>query len=289
MASSSTSLHMMTKLSPYLFTYEPSETRAAPSTALDPKLVIVAAWMDAREVHIAKYIAHYQSVYPDAAILLIKFVMKEAMLAPVANSVVQPAAWYVRSLVNAGTLSTAPAHPEILAHVFSNGGATSMQNIYVSYRRIFGQPFPMHCAVFDSCPGLHSFSASYNALMAGFSQILTRLLVAPFIMLIILTTWVWHGPLGFLGGEDFLTKNARTLNDRGLVKQSTRTYIFGKADSMVQWRHIEKHAKDAVLKGFDVRTEVFENSPHVAHMRTDSQRYWLIVEESWRKAITAAQ
>ncbi|KAJ8119416.1 hypothetical protein ONZ43_g3627 [Nemania bipapillata] len=289
MAPSSTSLHMMTKLSPYIFTYEPSETRAASVTAREPKLIIVAAWMDAQDVHVTKYIAHYQSIYPNAAILLVKFVMKEAMLAPVANSVVQPAVLYLRSLISAGDLSATPDHPEILVHVFSNGGATSMQNLYVSYNRIFGQPFPLHCTVFDSCPGLHAFSTSYNALMAGFPRGLIRFVVAPFILLMILTTWIWHNPFSFVAGEDFLSKNARLLNDRSLVRQTNRTYIYGTADTMVDWHHIEKHARKAKSKGFDVRNEVFENSPHVAHMRTDSQRYWLIVEETWKKSITSAQ
>ncbi|GAP90137.1 putative indole-diterpene biosynthesis protein [Rosellinia necatrix] len=289
MAPSATSLFLATKLSPYIFTYEPSETQSTSSSASDPKLIILAAWMDAQDVHIAKYSAHYQSVYPNATHLVIKFVMKEAMLAPVANSIVQPAVWYLRSLIAAGNLSAAPSRPEILVHLFSNGGATSMQNMYASYTRVFGQTFPLHCAVFDSCPGQHAFSTSYNALIAGFPRGLLRFIVSPFIILMILTSWLWHIPFGFLAGEDFLSKNARVLNDRNLVKQTNRTYIYGKADAMVDWSHIENHAKKAASRGFDVRKEVFEKSPHVAHMRTDSQRYWRIVEETWRKSTTIEQ
>ncbi|RYC65253.1 hypothetical protein CHU98_g940 [Xylaria longipes] len=88
MASSSTSLHMMTRLSAHVFTYEPSETRASSTTASHPRLVVLAAWMDARDANVTKYIAHYQSMYPNTAILLLKFVIKEAMLAPVATSAV---------------------------------------------------------------------------------------------------------------------------------------------------------------------------------------------------------
>ncbi|KAI0966043.1 hypothetical protein F4678DRAFT_310313 [Xylaria arbuscula] len=289
MASSSTSLHVMTKLSPYVFTYEPSETHSVSAEASSPKLILLAAWMDARDVHIAKYIAHYQSLYSNATILLLKFVMKEAMLAPVASNAVQPAVWYLRSMISADALSAAPERPEILAHVFSNGGATSIQNVYVLYNRMFGQPFPLHCTVFDSCPGLHAFSTSYNALIAGFPQGLVRFIVAPFILFIILTTWIWHNYFSFLAGEDFLSKNSRVLNDPSLVKQTNRSYIYGKADTMVDWRHIEKHANKAISKGFDVQKEVYENSPHVAHMRTDSQRYWRIIEEAWKTATTPAQ
>ncbi|KAI0871599.1 hypothetical protein GGS24DRAFT_53905 [Hypoxylon argillaceum] len=286
MALKSLGLH---ELSPYVFAYEPGRTHSTPVRASDPKLILLAAWMDAQDAHIAKYIAHYQSIYPSAAMLLVKFGMKEAVLAPVANSVVRVAVWYLGLLVKADQLSPAPDRPEILAHVFSNGGATSMQHIYASYSRRYGQPFPLHCTVLDSCPGLHAFSRSYNALTAGFPRGLLRFIVAPFIVWVILITWVLHNPLSFIAGEDFLSKNSRILNDDSLVKQTNRTYIYGQADAMVDWHHIEKHAENAAAKGFRVRKEMFENSPHVAHMRTDSQRYWLIVEETWKKAIAATQ
>ncbi|KAI2626849.1 hypothetical protein GGS21DRAFT_493158 [Xylaria nigripes] len=287
MSSSSTSLHMMTKLSLYVFVYEPSEPRIASSVEAfgGPKLVLLAAWMDAREVHIAKYIAHYQAIYPGATIILVKFVMRETMLAQVASGAVQPAVWYLRSMVSAGALSVDPERPEILAHVFSNGGATSMRNIYIAYNGLFGHPFPLHTVVFDSCPGLQALSSSYNALTAGFPRGVIRSIVAPFILVMILIMWIWHNLLGFIAGEDFLSENARVLNDRRLVRQTNRTYIYGKADNMVDWRHIRAHARSAASKGFDVRREVFENSPHVAHMVTDSKRYWLIVRETWKQAV----
>lgn len=281
-----TSLHMMTKLSPYVFTYEPSETRAA-STSSGPNLVLFAAWMEAADVHISKYIAYYQTMYPDATILLIKFVMREAMLSPVATSAVQPAVWHLRSMISAGALSATPERPEILVHLFSNGGATTMQNVYSSYAQLFGRPFPLHCTIFDSCPGLHAFSKSYNALIMSFPKGPLRLFMSPFIMLMIFLAWVWHIPLRFIAGEDFLSRNARVLNDPKVVNETNRTYIYGPADTMVDWRHIEKHADTAVSKGFDVRKEIFENSAHVTHMRTNSQRYWAIVNETWKKATSA--
>ncbi|KAI1366314.1 hypothetical protein F5Y08DRAFT_301315 [Xylaria arbuscula] len=281
----STSLHMMTKLSPHVFTYEPSETRAAASTS-GPKLILFAAWMEAADLHISKYIAYYQTVYPDATIMLIKFVMREAMLAPVATNAVQPAVWHLRSMISAGALSATPERPEILVHLFSNGGATTMQNVYSSYADLFGQPFPLHCTVFDSCPGLHAFVKSYNALITSFPKGPLRFLMAPFVILMILLAWLWHIPFGFIAGEDFLTRNARVLNDPKVVNQTNRTYIYSPADTMVDWRHIEKHADRAASKGFNVRREIFYDSAHVTHMRADAKRYWSIVDETWKKAVS---
>jgi len=285
-----TSLYMMKELSSYVFTYEPSETDLAPPNSARPKLIVLAGWMDARDLHLAKYISHYQNTYPSASILLIKFFMREAVITSKAASAVQPALWYLQSLIEAGTLSATPSTPEILVHLFSNGGSTTMQNMYTGYKNMpssGGLPFPLHAAVYDSCPGMHAFSSSYNALTASFPNGLTRSLFSPFIVLMILATWIWYRPFGFVAGEDFLTKNARILNDPKLVRQTNRTYIYGKADIMVDWRHVEMHARKATAKGFSVRMEPFDFSPHVAHMKTDRQRYWSIVDETWKKAINS--
>ncbi|KAI1813824.1 hypothetical protein GGS20DRAFT_577307 [Poronia punctata] len=287
----------MKRLTSYVFTYEPSSERSSSSSVTTnpthPKLVILAGWMDAQDVHLAKYVSHYQMTYPNTPILLVKFFLREAVMTAKATSAVEPALWYLQSMIEAGTLSSAKPgstnNPEMLVHLFSNGGSTSMQKMYVGYKRLFGQTFPPHAAVYDSCPGMHAFASSYNALMASFPSGLVRSIFSPFIVLMILATWIWYTPLGFLAGEDFLTKNARILNDPALVKQTNRTYIYGKADMMVDWRHVEDHARRASCKGFRVRTESFDYSPHVAHMKTDRQRYWSIVDQTWKQAINSQQ
>ncbi|KAI0397212.1 hypothetical protein F5Y17DRAFT_455366 [Xylariaceae sp. FL0594] len=275
----------MRKLSSYVFTYDPGKTDLPERNPTHPKLVILAGWMDARDVHLAKYVSRYQDTYPNASIVLVKFFMREAIITAKATSAVQPVLWYMQSLVEAGILSAEPSAPEILVHLFSNGGSTTMQSMYAGYRRAFGAPFPLHAAVFDSCPGLHGFASSYNALTASFPNGLARSLFSPFIVLMILATWIWYTPFGFIAGEDFLSKNARILNDPRLVRQTNRTYIYGKADIMVDWRHVEMHARKAAAKGYNVTIETFDFSPHVAHMKTDRQRYWSIVDETWMNAI----
>ncbi|KAI0156442.1 hypothetical protein GGR57DRAFT_82239 [Xylariaceae sp. FL1272] len=282
---SSTSLHMMTKLSPFVFAYEPSGT-PAPSESSAPKLILFAAWMDAQDVHINKYITHYQTIYPSATILLVKFSVHEAIFAPVAVERVQPAIVYLRSLMTtAGGLSAAPERPEILVHAFSNGGCTSMRHIYVGFKKPYGRPFPLHTMILDSCPGQHKLATSYNALIASFPKGISRIVTAPFVIFLILCLWLWYIPFNFIAGEDFLAKNSRALNDRNLLQQTNRCYIYGEADTMVDWRHVDNHANAAITKGFLVRKERFDKSPHVSHMRADRERYWQIVIDTWEKGI----
>ncbi|KAI1325655.1 hypothetical protein F5Y16DRAFT_377469 [Xylariaceae sp. FL0255] len=293
-ASSSTSLHMMSKLSDFVFSYEPSESRssapygsAATSAAVPaPKLILLASWMDAKDVHIAKYISHYQTIYPDSTILLVKFTMKETLSRRVADAVVQPAVWYILSLIRAGELSVsvAPgAQPQILVHAFSNGGATTIRAMYMSFHRVFGRPFPLHVAVLDSCPGMAKFGSSYNALIAGYPKGLLRYVAAPFIALLVLWSLLWYATLGKFVGQNFLAMNYRLLNDRALVSQTARSYIYGDKDVMVDYSDVERHACTASSRRFKVRMERFGKSPHVAHMRSDGKRYWQIVKETWEK------
>lgn len=160
-----------------------------------------------------------------------------------------------------------------------------MQILYRLFQSQTGRPFPLHTAVYDSCPGMYSFSSLYSVFMVNFPKGLLRLIATPFITALIVCLWIWHHPLRVLSGEDFLLKNSRVHNDLDLVKQTNRSYIYGKTDVMVDWKHVEKHAKEATAKGLLVRREVYERSAHVSHMRTDGERYWKTVTETWERAM----
>ncbi|KAK6954921.1 hypothetical protein Daesc_002550 [Daldinia eschscholtzii] len=225
-------LSMMKKLSPFVYIYEPESIVAPTTTRLRvPKLIFVASWMDAQDLHIAKYITRYQAIYPTSKIVLAKFVYKESMSPSLAREVVEPAFTFLRSELDAGFLSASPSEPEILMGLF-------------------------------------------------------RLIATPFVTTFVTCLWIVHA-FRFIIGENFMAVNWRVLNDLDLVKQTNRSYIYGKADVMVDWRHVEIHAKEAAVVGLDVRTELFEGSPHVSHMRSDGERYWRIVTETWERAIAA--
>jgi Eukaryotic protein of unknown function (DUF829) len=52
----------------------------------------------------------------------------------------------------------------------------------------------------------------------------------------------------------------------------------------VPWQQVKAHAEASRDLGINVRTEVFEASPHVAHARTDPAKYWAAVGEVWEAA-----
>ncbi|KAK8094284.1 hypothetical protein PG997_000969 [Apiospora hydei] len=274
----------MTKLSTYVSFYEPAAAsdsqQASSATATDsqtPKLILIASWMGAQDMHIAKYVTRYQKLYPTSRILLVKFVCKLIIVESLANDAVHPAVAYLRSQLDSDYLAASPVRPQILMHVFSNGGMASTKHLLGLYRKETGQTFPLHCAIYDSCPGLWT----YIGVMAGVPKGMWRWIISPFLHVLnfyfMIVVKVLRRPYN-------LAINANFHNNKEEVHQSHRAYIYGKKDKMVEWTHVERHAQQAKDQGYSVRTELFANSPHVAHMRTDETRYLRIIKETWEEA-----
>ena len=67
----------MTKLSPSVYLYCQEGSRSTVNSTA-PQPILLATWMDARDVHISKYIARYQTLHPTACILLINSFFHES-------------------------------------------------------------------------------------------------------------------------------------------------------------------------------------------------------------------
>jgi hypothetical protein len=276
-------LAMLTKLSPYVSFYEPARsTPAGPAAADAPKLILVASWMDARELHIAKYVTRYQTLYPTAKILLVKCVLKHIVWQSECIKAIQPALSFIRSQTDSGYLSDSPSTPEILMHMFSNGGVARTKHLFEEYERTTGYAFPLHTAVYDSCPGLYTYWGAYNACIAGVPKGIWRWIMGPIIHL--LDMYLWIIAVGLRQPYNLLI-NGNYHNNPDKARQTNRSYIYGKGDEMVDWRHVEMHARQAEDKGFVVRKELFEGGTHVAHVRVDEDRYWRVVTDTWEKAV----
>jgi hypothetical protein len=318
-------LAMMTKLSPFVHVYEPPALPSPPPSPLppahkrnsttDPKLVAIGSWMDARDLHIAKYINRYRTLYPKAKILLVRYVFRHVVVRPESVAAMQPAILWLQSQVghylsdekdedDDGEESNKPAAseakesalasaslarsrpPEILLHVFSNGGVASTKALLEGYRARTGRAFPRHAAVYDSCPGLYAYWRLYRAAIAGVRGGLARRLVAsPLIHLLNLCLYV----VAVLLRRPYdIQVNADYHNDPARARQAARAYVYGRADDMIDWRHVEQHARIAKGRGYAVRCEMFEGSSHVAHVRADEERYWRIVVETWQQAVSSS-
>lgn len=84
--------------------------------------------------------------------------------------------------------------------------------------------------------------------------------------------------------KDLNAKIKIALNDRTLWDPMVlHTYLFSKADKLINWQSVLEHARDAESRGTPVFVEMFEKSSHCAHIRAkeDAKRYWSVVQKLW--------
>lgn len=63
-------------------------------------------------------------------------------------------------------------------------------------------------------------------------------------------------------------------------------YLYSPVDELIPPEDVERHAAEARSRSAvrDVRLERFEKSPHVAHARTDPERYWRAIRRIWEES-----
>ncbi|KAI3393443.1 hypothetical protein diail_4279 [Diaporthe ilicicola] len=307
-----------TKISDVVYLHRPSgssqdqghEVRkpsASPSgsSSSSPKLIVLAGWMGAREPHLAKYTTRLQALYPGSPIVVLRsFVYHFTTKARLHPKQVAEAVPIIQSIMAEHNGQEPNDGPEVLVHVFSNGGAASLRHLREQYAAAAAAaaaaasssssssssaggtaPFPRHVTVFDSAPGRFQFQRSVTAFMASaaragaLARLALRLAVSCFFALY----WAVHVPWGRPG---YLDRTWLSHNDS--VRNATevrRAYIYSEEDALVDYRHVEEHAASAVRNGFVVaRLDKFVGSAHVAHVRVDESRYWGIVKDTWENS-----
>lgn len=275
-------LSFMDQIDPFVYFYRPSDASSSGSSRSadhQPRLIILSSWTGARDVHIAKYVAKYQALYPAAQILLLKSIMNH-ILRP---SLIGPSMKHAASVVRASfptplsSSSSPSSSPPLLIHVFSNGGSSSVANLYEQYAATAGpnddKYLPPHVTIYDSCPGVYSITRAVAFVSVGLSSF-QRLIAAP-----LLYGWaiLWSAAIALGLLPDSLGDWGKTHNDTGNKAELRRVYIYSPTDALTDYKDVEAHAADAKTKGFTVSLEKYKDSAHVAHLRKDESRYWDIV------------
>lgn len=255
-----------------------------------PQLILLCTWTDAAPKNIQKYIAGYQLLYPSSPILLIRtssadFFTPEKILMQKAG---------VPSCIISQALKDTenPTQPTggLLAHALSNGGSSHLAILARRYHEDTCLPLPVDAIILDSTPTKPTFTS----LMASLSMPLPRLvlvrqtmkaaiamavflvyLVPRWLGMIILADRTYHD----LCSSDNESDDAREM--AWLKKGAIRTYIYSDTDVLCRAKDIESHFRTAQSQGLRVRSEPWQGSGHVAHMKMDPERYWRVVRETW--------
>ena len=297
-----TSLADFIVIGPRTSLYTPSKPRPG-------QLIILCTWLGAARKHIAKYTAFYRNVAPDARILLIEssvsilissIISQQRIteFAPAAAAVLdaliecqhrslhyleEPAnGWRDNEDASFQTdqlpSSSRLARPQILLHIFSNGGMSSTTNLLRVLRSRIGEPLALTGLIFDSCPGQGaSYWQTFSAIIISFpNSIVWRLLgaLSAHCFLIFLVVYV------ACGYENPVTIWRRAPLE-GIRPARGALYLFSREDRMIDWTDIEQHATEARAKGWMVKEILFEGSGHCAHLAVDEGRYIEAVKSIW--------
>ena len=267
-----TSLEAFVRLAPSVYLQDPPN----PSEKADRPVIFIAFWMNAPPRALAKYVVEYRRLVPSARIIFVRSSSSDfiwRLRAQTRRARVASAVEAMRGLVT-------PENP-VFVHLFSNGGMSSTTHLLQAWKNATGTPLPMSAMILDSAPGSPSLRAGLKAFSFALPRAwILRLLGKSFIFAFLVLFKLIHS---FSMFPDPISLARELINDTSLVRAAnsdrtlSRCYMYSDTDELVDWRDVESHAVNAEAKGWAVRREVFRNSPHVGHMRSEPDRYWSIV------------
>ncbi|KAM5348583.1 hypothetical protein ACJ41O_008407 [Fusarium nematophilum] len=270
-------LSLMDNLSPAVAYLSPDKVAAsAPpgggAAALrEPRLIVMLAWMDARDAHIAKYIAQHRVLFPTSPILLLRSTLQMYVRPSLRRRLFEPALPVLRATAGDGASDD---EPSFLLHVFSNGGVSSAVTLWNLWEGDGRSVVPRHAVIMDSCPGFFHWKRNHHVLARPLPP-----WASPLVWVLLAVAWAVYIPWGRIEPQE---ANASALNTAGRIARETkRAYLYGDADRSVGWEDVEMHGRQARDRGGVVRLERFEGGEHVSHVRVDGERYWRVVKETW--------
>jgi len=235
-----------------------------------PDIVLLLSWAGDNRAHIAKYIPGYLAIYPNSRIILITSAFTDFLFGDRASQ---------RNQLKLVIDVLAVEHKStVLVHLFSNGGSHTLWRLAKMYKEMQGCLLPLNAIILDSAPGKMSFKRTATVLSLDLPR--AHYLRLPGLCLIYMfISFLWA-----MGSLSIIDDVWHGLNSPDLVNASAvRCYIYSKRDVMVWWRDVEDHADEAEARGCTVKSELFRGE-HVAHMRSEGERYWEVVESLWDMA-----
>jgi hypothetical protein len=232
--------------------------------------------MSAHRKHISKYTTQYRQKYPAADLLVIESSIADIVYRT--NKTQQSRLRLARDILTSHlTAIDGQEKPQVLLHVFSNGGAQAAVQLATSLSPE-NRPNAFSAIIFDSCPGEATYQRSYQAMSHSLPKPPLAQYLGP--LLIHVTLCLFYLAIFVCQFESVLTRSRRCLNDPEMFGLDVpRLYVFSKADELVPYGDVQVHAEDARKKGYaEVRQVLFEDSAHCAHAMAHKDEYWGAVE-----------
>lgn len=240
---------------------------------------MLTPWLAAQARHITKYTDVYQSIFPSASILVIRTTPADMVYRSYKSQQED-----LNRILPLLQTKTEDEEPEILLHMFSNAGAHKASRLARAYKVQTSAPLRCGVMVFDSAPGVATYSRIVDAMTVGLPAIpLLRQLLACLVHFLVALIWMQSY---FSGGANLVQRARMDLIDMNLIKSNRgRLYLYSTGDRMVGWEDVESHALEAERSRERVKMEKWGGTPHVGHMANDGNRYWGAIESFWLRAL----
>jgi Eukaryotic protein of unknown function (DUF829) len=296
-------IHGFTHISNNVFYYESQATSggscgASTLQAEHPTTVMIFGWADANPRNLSKYTETYSQLYTSSSIILVTSSSFTALTSSSKDrrQMCLPAARLLLSQHSGGQHDKSqsarqPPEEKILLHAFSNGGMLNLIATIEAYQTLTANkaPFPHSLLILDSTPGGHLLSTELHRLSRVVAAGLKSTLPLPGFLASALSLLLVVCVVGIptlLGFENSASLGRRELNNPELFAiGSDRLYIYSKADELIGWENVERHAVEAEDRGWYVHLKDFQDSPHCQHMRVHPEQYWSVVEKSWKTVV----
>ncbi|GAA5870928.1 hypothetical protein JCM3774_003483 [Rhodotorula dairenensis] len=267
-----------------------------------PRLVLLCTWMGAQLKHAEKYVDAYRKLYPDSTVLLVRSNPIDFFRRRRFVESIRPAADLLLA-AKAGARGAGPQQSDLLVHTLSNGGCLTLQelnelvlhhhhhrrhcsNSEVSQSEREQRPtygIPARAFIYDSCPGLSTLQSTIRAFSAGLRNPWVKYPAVAAISLMYGVLRLWSM---IRRQPSTLARISAYLNSPTLLPPVPRLYLYSPIDELIPPEDVERHAAEARTRAGvqDIRMEKFQQSPHVAHARTDPERYWGAVKRIWEES-----
>lgn len=254
-----------------------------------PQVILLFGWLNAKFRPLVSYMDKYAQLYPGATQILIVARGSANWSTKAANfDAMRPAADILNEL---GFFGANP--PTCLVHVFSNGGglqllilADLLKELYPDARTASSGSISAQCLILDSLPGGSKLGPALQSFIGTIPSVWIRAAITlPLVLL-----WVYVMTTSLITGKPDPWSHLRAgINEPQFLpwlnKKTPRAYFFSQEDDIVNFKDITAHAELAKELGFNVTTEEFSGSGHVAHARIEPERYWGIVQGMWEKSV----
>ncbi|KAJ7590525.1 hypothetical protein C8J56DRAFT_1046789 [Mycena floridula] len=237
-----------------VYIFQPSAVGAR----TDPSIILIFGWLDAKLPHLQKYVQKYADLFPGATVLIICCPLefwfsgqrtREAALEPVVDFLKAQGCF---------TGSQVSQLPRILVHSFSNVGS---RWILAGCNTQF---------IIDSSPGGgRSLTNLITVFTAQIRSIPLRLVTSVAVTLYYC----------------FARFSAAVLHRPHPLDAVVAQLLKPETDALVPVADIKEHIRIARDGKLNVTSEEYQDSPHVAHARTDPLRYWAAVQRLWNSAL----